>query len=167
MNKKDMDQFWVSANCKCRGCNCRKHAGEVNGRGVMGSCCLTPGPTDLTIEPPAAVCHTWSDVGCCWAGHSWLLPSLPRVPDPVSLPLACTGSLGLRTTGLLGRVGFCQIRSWLSMWFDNCTIWYKYWEWKMADFIWNCTLPSVGLRWHLCGWTFSLKKKNKLLIMPV
>lgn len=67
----------------------------------MGLCCLTAGPTGLSMEQPAALSP---DTGCSQAGHSWLLPSLPHVPDPVSLPLACTGSLGLRTTELLGRV---------------------------------------------------------------
>lgn len=123
----------------------------------------------LPMELPAAVSPLiWHGLLLSWALMA--LSSLPDVPDLVSLSLACTGSLGLRTTALLARAGFCQIRNWLSIWFDNCKIWYKWmgwgngvvlWEWKMADLIWKCTLQSLGLRRHLCGWTFLLGKKKK------
>lgn len=81
----------------------------------------------------------------------------------LSLPLACTGEIGLEASGHLGRVAFCQIEKliWLTVCLDNCEIWYRYWEWKTSDFMWNCTLLSLWPGRHNYGWTFSLRKTNK------
>lgn len=82
----------------------------------MGSCCLIPSLTGAA----------W---GCVTPDLTWAALKLgTHGCFPLSLmflTLACSGSLGVRITGLLGRVGVCQITNWLHIWFDNCRIWYK------------------------------------------
>ena len=89
----------------------------------MGTYALTTGLTDLIMQPPLTVCVTPDLTRAAGElGSRACLLLSPRVPVPVCLPLACTASIGLGATGLLGRVDVFQIRIWLTVWLDNCKI---------------------------------------------